>query len=246
MNNNNIEKDIQSIKDIALESTIKKALRARLLRYAKNNPTVAKPIPSPFWYLAFSRRYVYVLGSVAGVFILSFGTALVSANTVPGDLLYPVKVNIVEPVKDTFAITASQKASRESKKVIERIKEAEKLTEEGNFTSEHKEEIEKKIEQHISNFKQENSKVESGGKSKDAFISNKKLEDSIDTHIQKLQSIEKKSSDKKQEKEVRELEINLREKQNALKNQADFKFDSKKDNNKTSGKDTSEKKKDRN
>jgi len=62
---------------------------------------------------------------------LGGGTSLAAQNTVPGDLLYPVKVHVNENVQSAFAFDANAKANLELALLQERMEEAKRLSDEG-------------------------------------------------------------------------------------------------------------------
>lgn len=64
---------------------------------------------------------------------LGGGTSLAAQNTVPGDLLYPVKVHVNENVQSAFALDANAKANLELALLQERVEEAKRLSDEGKL-----------------------------------------------------------------------------------------------------------------
>jgi|GEM_PF-5405122 len=67
--------------------------------------------------------------------ILGNSVALAAANTVPGDTLYPVKVNVLEPARAIFTITPEGKVSWASDRVRRRLAEAERLIAQDRLTT---------------------------------------------------------------------------------------------------------------
>ncbi len=111
----------------AERSRIYRALHAEM---EKTAPTI---VPSPFFptNFFFSRAMV----AVALILVLGTGTATYAAEaSLPGDLLYPVKVNVSEPITGVFAFTPSAKAEWHARVAEARLAEAETLTERGTLT----------------------------------------------------------------------------------------------------------------
>ncbi|HVX91118.1 MAG TPA: DUF5667 domain-containing protein [Candidatus Paceibacterota bacterium] len=93
----------------------------------------AAPVPSPFF-----TRYSFTLRAV-GAFVLvliigSGGTAFAAEGSLPGDLLYPVKVGIVEPVQGAFQISDTAKANWNAHIATTRLVEAQALAAKGTLT----------------------------------------------------------------------------------------------------------------
>jgi hypothetical protein len=74
------------------------------------------------------------------------GVAFAAEATLPGDTLYPVKVELTEPLRDSLAFSASTKAYLEELKIQRRLKEAAKLAAEGRLTDTVNSQIQKRIE----------------------------------------------------------------------------------------------------
>ncbi len=70
---------------------------------------------------------------LALVAALGGGTSIVAENAVPGDALYPVKVDINETVRGGLTLSAEGKAEWSVRKAERRLEEAEKLASEGKL-----------------------------------------------------------------------------------------------------------------
>src|SRR3989344_3980955 len=83
----------------------------------------------------FSRRHAWMSGAAIFLIILATGGGLVSAaeGSLPGDLLYPVKVSVTEPVRDAFAKAPEAKAEWQVRKAARRMQEAETLASAGKL-----------------------------------------------------------------------------------------------------------------
>jgi hypothetical protein len=74
------------------------------------------------------------------------GVAFAAEATLPGDRLYPVKVEVTEPLRDSLALSSSGKAYLEELKIERRLKEAAKLAAEGRLTDALNDQIQNRIE----------------------------------------------------------------------------------------------------
>lgn len=86
------------------------------------------------------------LGLVAVAFVVTL--PVVAEYTVPGDMLYPVKVKINEEVRSTLARTPYEKVEWESERIERRLSEARILAKAGLLTPEVEEAVIDAVEQH--------------------------------------------------------------------------------------------------
>jgi hypothetical protein len=78
------------------------------------------------------------------------GVAFAAEVTLPGDRLYPVKVEVTEPLRDSLAFSVSAKAYLEELKIERRLTEAAKLAAEGRLTDSINDQIQTRIQQSAS------------------------------------------------------------------------------------------------
>jgi len=113
---------------IRLTSAEKSAMRAALFGAASPVQTA----PSPYFFFSYQFRMV-----MAGflVFVLA-GAGTVSAaagGALPGDLLYPVKINVNESVKIALASTPASRAQVHAELADARVEEAQALAAQGRL-----------------------------------------------------------------------------------------------------------------
>lgn len=148
-----MKKGIKNIKNISLSSEEKEGMFTRLDLYMKENPMKDIVAHPSVWYNIFGQvgqvkgyRYVY---SIAGLVVFIFtgvGVTNAAERSLPGDVLYPVKINVNEKVKSAVAFTPKSKAKVEEGKVIRRLDEAKALVEKGEFKTEKRDQLEKEVE----------------------------------------------------------------------------------------------------
>lgn len=121
-----------------LSSQERDRMRSVMTEYARMKP-IRKPVASPY---GFSSIAMLLMRPAAGlmmaslVLVLGFGTATYAAEgALPGDILYPVKVSIVEPARILLAPTAEARAEVRMKLAERRIDEAATLAKEGRLTT---------------------------------------------------------------------------------------------------------------
>ena len=157
----NIQKGIDQIKKVSLSQDEKSKMLHNLSLYAD----VHQPIPSThslfsFFNISVNRNLAYALVSIM-IAVTSGGTIVfASENSLPGDLLYPIKTKVVEPIKMAMAITPEAKAEVQTELADNRLKEAETLDNEGRLTPKLNKEIAKQLESHISGFYKLKNQIE--------------------------------------------------------------------------------------
>ncbi len=100
--------------------------------YTESKVTITKPVVSPLSsYFIFFRQKAFV--AVAVMVLLVSGTSYASAQSLPGDLLYGIKVNVIEPIG--LAIRFSEESKNEYKISLlqKRIEELEELKQGGKL-----------------------------------------------------------------------------------------------------------------
>lgn len=134
---------------IHLKASERNALRQRLVSYMEYHPLsteMAQKVTSkkqnaefivsePFKVFTFNKLY---LRSFTGVFALFLivGVPFVADHAVPGDVLYPVKVQFNEEVRASLSLSPYAKVAWETERLERRISEARLLASEGKLTDE--------------------------------------------------------------------------------------------------------------
>ena len=134
-------------------------LRERILSYMEYHPLRSEVVdPSlssnqevilsePFRVFTFNATYVRSLLGVFGVFLL-VSIPVFAENTVPGDMLYPVKVQFNEEVRSTLAFSPYQKVAWETERMERRIAEARLLANAGKLTEEAQNKVALAVKEH--------------------------------------------------------------------------------------------------
>lgn len=86
------------------------------------------------------------------LFGLIGGTSAFAEKSLPGDLLYWVKININEPAAGVFAFTKEEKTEWQEHLVERRLEEKAKLMQENKLDNNTEVDLEDKIEKHVDKF----------------------------------------------------------------------------------------------
>ncbi len=134
MKDKNIEKIIADVKKISLTQEEKAVLWSTLDSYTETHQGVhqLKSVRSPY----FNFRFAYAIATFL-IVILTGGTTAVFASekALPGDILYPVKIHVSEPLKIAFAGTSEAKQQVKVSQVAERLNETETLAVQGRLST---------------------------------------------------------------------------------------------------------------
>lgn len=157
-----LKKRSESVRMSALE---RRELRERLVSYMEYHPlpksaTTADAHGEKEHIITEAFSFVHVRGSFVSGFVGMFAVLILVAvpfaaeRAVPGDVLYPVKVNFNEEIRSSLAVSPYAKVEWETKRLERRIAEARLLASEGRLTEEVEAEVTEAVKAH-SNAAQE-------------------------------------------------------------------------------------------
>lgn len=115
-------------RDIHLSTDMHQRVRAELVAYARAHPALQ---PSP--YLRFVRAPAFV-GALLVLLMTGGATTSAAFGSLPGDALYALKVNVLEPARGLFAIQDVAKVKWNVALAEARLHEAERLAATSDFT----------------------------------------------------------------------------------------------------------------
>lgn len=143
MNNQELQNDTEKItsayNDISLSVSEKEKLRASI--FEKINP---KPVASPIFNFSFYTRASAL--AFASLLIVTSPVVAAAQRSLPGEFLYPVKVNFNESVAEIFA---PEKEEYQKSLLAKRAYEIKKLSESGELDADELEDVEAEIEKSV-------------------------------------------------------------------------------------------------
>lgn len=150
-------KDLKHLTDalqtIRLTDEEKKAGRNALLQFMDHHP-MAKKAGVFERFFARTRRTLMATGAAFMVLLISTGgITYASESSLPGDLLYDFKVEVVEEVQGAFKFSPEAKAEWDAKRMQRRFDEAEELKNQGKLNPESKFKIKEQMKEHKQEFK---------------------------------------------------------------------------------------------
>ncbi len=147
MKKENFDKGIQELKSLRLTAAEKAAMLETVLK-----TPIASPYSVETMVYAYARRFSVAV-AFGLVLVLTSGTlAFASLQSLPGEKLYSVKVEVLEPLRGVLAVTPDEKLEWEGEKVARRLAEAEELADEDKLEEGEIEKLEQEIEKSSTAF----------------------------------------------------------------------------------------------
>ena len=142
---------IKKAKAVRMKSEEKSEIRARLYAVARGESVMkdsaARQIGQRSIIFKFFKP-MPVLASLMIALLAGGGVSFASENSLPGDLLYPVKVGINEEVRARLSVSVAAKASWDAERAERRLTEVEQLSDQGKLTADQQTAIVQKFEEH--------------------------------------------------------------------------------------------------
>lgn len=171
-----------------------KQFQEKALEYV---PEVPQSIKSKFtWNIFVYASKQTVAASVVGAVLLaSFGTAFAADDSLPGEALYNVKINITENVQSFVTVGNSAQANLAVTLAKKRLEEAESLSAKGQLNAETQTIIEDNFKKHTQTIKEKviELKKENNEDAVEDVVTN--LASGINAHETILTSIKEKTSE---------------------------------------------------
>ncbi len=134
MKDEKLQKGIEEIRKIGMTNDEKN----RILKHILHSPIIDKPVKSPWtafsFVSSFRKNHLFYYTAISLFIILSGGGVVVaSKGSLPGNILYNLKVSVVEPITGTFIFSPEAKIKYESGLAVKRLVEAETLATENKL-----------------------------------------------------------------------------------------------------------------
>ncbi|HQU07933.1 MAG: hypothetical protein B7X04_03065 [Parcubacteria group bacterium 21-54-25] len=130
-------------KHMRLSSAERMRMRSTLLTYATARPVrtsrlsrllwTGGRIPSPYSF-ELSRPMTIFAGLLIAV-LLGGGTSYAAQGALPGNILYPIKIHVDEPIQEAFAFSPQSKAAVQASIATTRLDEAQQLAAQGTLST---------------------------------------------------------------------------------------------------------------
>ncbi len=198
--NKKMKKFIQVLKSIKLSEKEKDVLRHKIEEFISFNPIRHElHIPKKSFY--FSIFTFRALGKAVALVLIAIivvggsGVSYASTDSLPGDKLYNVKINVNEKIEEKLAFSTEAKVVVQTQKVERRLTEAQKLVEKEDFSPEKKEIVKANLEKNVHEVTESIENLKNEGKIEAALDTTSKITPVLEAHRKVLteQKIEAES-----------------------------------------------------
>lgn len=186
---------------VRLEVNQKEAIRGRILRFIKGHGDVREGQfirqniqRSPKTTFSFLKP-MPIFAVIVIIAMLGGGTSFAAQGSLPGDLLYPVKVSFNEKVVAAFKVSAETEAAYQAELAARRLEEASELAAKNGISAETRADIESRFEAHADQVKTRIAELKTKGDVRAAADLASQFEASMKAHEAILVKLESKEED---------------------------------------------------
>lgn len=174
--NSHHEEQLKKFAEITLTDTERSFLDAKILNYLAVHKEQKEGVSWMYKIRGYYTLSPYSSDRLATLFyrgttlaliliLLSGGTlAFASTNALPGDFLYPIKVNVNEKIQETLTTSTEKKLVFQEKKIEKRLVEIKTLKSTGQLTAKNAHIAEEVLKQHVEEFSQTADTLNEEGK----------------------------------------------------------------------------------
>ncbi|MEK9176793.1 MAG: DUF5667 domain-containing protein [Patescibacteria group bacterium] len=196
------EKLLAILKNVVLTADERARIRAHLETAANaTSVTFGQPGRLPLWAeirALSSRRFSFlknmVMAPIAIALVIALsaggGVAFAAQGSVPGDVLYPVKIEVNERVAAALAVSTEAKAGLDARLAEERLEEATELSEENRLTVEAKTEIRERVAERLTKTKERVAELKKRGRGRSAAEVEARLRASLERRAAILRDLD--------------------------------------------------------
>lgn len=174
----NLKEIIKKARGVSLGREEKLLGRERLRAFMRGL-AAGEAIPSTSW---FGRVLKPTLAAVAAAMLVGGGVSFASENSLPGDVLYPVKIRFNEEVRALLTTSVEGRADWETTRAERRLEEAEKLAVSGELNEQTEAEVGSNFQKHAEKAKNHVAELEAKAELKTAAKAGARLEGSLKAH----------------------------------------------------------------
>lgn len=162
----------------------KAGLRRQLVDFMALKPA-RRPLTAPNFVVSFFARFSRpaVAATLASTLLFAgAGVSWAAEGALPGDLLYPVKVEVNEAVRSFLIIAPEAKDKWEVRRAERRLEEAEQLADRSDLDATKRQQIEKNLEKHLGRLEASAKRLAAEGDLGEAAELNSDLESAVQAH----------------------------------------------------------------
>lgn len=214
------KKLLRETKKISFTTNEKTSIRNTLSLFIQKNP-VRNGLENRHRFQIHQRSFLTLLNwfePKTAMPIILVITLLVGATTsyaadesLPGDLLYPLKLHVNEGVRGALTLSAEGRAEWEARILERRLEEAEKLALKGEFNTETRENLESRLEDRVTKIQVRIEALEEDEDFESAADISSRFETSLRAHIRILEKLSSNNPDSKTEVDLLLAKLKIKE-----------------------------------
>lgn len=193
MNTRNPITLLKSLRNLTLSADAKKRMRADISAYADLHSLTdlvkRLPVRSPFSITSFMvpARSMYA-GALTLVLVVAGGTqaSLASEGSIPGDILYPLKVAVSEPLAFVLTPSTEGRASLAARFASRRVDEAAALSSVGKLDEETAQDLATRFDAHVDVLAKETDALEANGEIATSLAVRTDLEQKLSARVEEF------------------------------------------------------------
>ncbi len=198
MKNKKLNNGISEIRKITMTGDEKKRIFDNVLSYTIPEKKFIKSpwISEVFVSILYKKNLAFYIIVPLLVVLSSGGIVFASQESLPNSIFYPIKVNVIEPVKGALTFSLKNKAKYESSLARERLIEAEILASQNKLDSTNEKRINKLLMDHTNGLDKTLDKIDKSDSDIDTneIITNFRAE--MNAHSKVLENIQIQKEDK--------------------------------------------------
>lgn len=181
---------LKSLRNLTLRADAKKRIRADVSAYADLHSLTdlvrRLPVRSPFSFMV-PVRSLYA-GALSLVLMVAGGTqaSLASERSIPGDILYPLKVAVSEPLAFVLTPSTEGRASLAAEFASRRVDEAAALSSVGKLDEETAEDLAMRFDEHVDVLAKETNTLEANGEIATSLAVRTDLEQKLSASVEEF------------------------------------------------------------
>ena len=209
----NLDKIIANIIDRARGAKLSNEEKSSI-RFAISEKINSTSIPTPFWSFTFIRSYHYIPVALVLFVLVGSGAGIFAQNSLPGDALYSMKININEKMESFLAVTTRQAAEVDAIQATRRLDEAETLATKGELTDAKNKVIQDSFSNKVISLNTRFEKLDEAGETESAVAVLKKFDLEVKGKVNNLAKI---STTTESQKSARDIVTFIEKKHNTKK-----------------------------
>ena len=197
MENKKLQNGIDEIKKITMTSFEKERMIGNILN---SSPKIEYPvrsiwITSSFISMIKKNHLVYYIIIPLIIVLSGGGIVFASEMSLPDSILYPVKVNIIEPIQGALIFSHRAKAQYESNLATKRLVEAEALFNKGKLNKDTENTLNNLLDNHTKSLNNSLNKLNEDDSNEDADEITNSFKSEMNAHARILDFLNKKEQD---------------------------------------------------